>query len=123
MTPRRTFRLVLLATLVLNAVVIGIWHERMFVHPLAAAQFALCFAAGFAAFHGPHFSRAVRAAVGATILATVLALMVYVLTGAATVESWGPAKAYSTLILSVVASAAGTLLGGATASWRSPREA
>ncbi|MBV9108994.1 MAG: hypothetical protein JO306_06285 [Gemmatimonadetes bacterium] len=123
MTPRRTFRIVLLATLVLDAVVIGIWHERMFVHPLGAAEFALCFAAGFAAFDGPHFRRAARSAVGATVLATVLALIGYVVTGAAAADSWGPAKAYSTLILSVVASAAGTLLGGATASWRSPREA
>ena len=123
MTPRRAFRIVLFATLVLNGVVIGIWHERMFVHPLAAAQFALCFAAGYEAFHGPQFSRAVRSVVGGTVLATVITLIGYALTGAAAADSWGPAKAYSTLILSVVASAAGTLLGGATASWRSPREA
>ncbi|HEX6747043.1 MAG TPA: hypothetical protein VF092_07065 [Longimicrobium sp.] len=115
MTPGRIFRIVLLATLTLDFVALAVLHLPPATPlVLGLGRGAICVAAAYAGTRGGlSFPRATTAAAGGSVAATLLSMFVFVATGTAAAEGYGPASVVRLLLATLVICVAGGIAGGA----------
>jgi hypothetical protein len=122
----RLFAWVLFATLFLDAATAQLLNPPAVPDVGLPGRLLIGLAAGFVGMRDiGRLPRTVAAAWGAMVLATVLTLAVYVLTGRAAADRYGPAATIALLLAGVVADLAAPTAGGLAwlAVGRRPRKA